>query len=248
MPMPDPTLLFVAFAFLIAGTVKGVIGLGLPTISIGLLAVLLPPAQAAAILIVPSVVTNLWQMFGGPHLAALLRRLWPMLAGAAAGTLAGTGWLSGAEARIGSVLLGVTLIVYGGLGLAAIRFQVAPAREAWLGPLVGLATGLVTAATGVFVIPAVPYLQAIGLEKDELVQALGLSFMVSTLALAGNLVLAGVAGPVFGTTALLALCSACLGMWAGRRLRARLSPAAFRRWFFVALIALGCALAAKGLA
>ena len=52
-------------------------------------------------------------------------------------------------------------------------------------------TGIITAATGVFVIPAVPYLQAIGLEKDQLVQALGLSFTVSTLALAANIARAG---------------------------------------------------------
>ena len=61
--------------------------------------------------------------------------------------------------------------------------------KAWepiLGPIVGAITGLITAATGVFVIPAVPFLQGIGLEKEELVQALGLSFTVSTLALAVN--------------------------------------------------------------
>jgi len=243
--MPDPTLVLVACAFLIAGAVKGVIGLGLPTISIGLLAVVLPPAQAAAILIVPSVVTNLWQMLGGPHFVALLRRLWPMLAGVAAGTLAGTGWLSGAEARIGAALLGATLIVYGGLGVFAVRFSLARSAEPWLGPVIGVVTGLVTAATGVFVVPAVPYLQAIGLEKDELVQALGISFMVSTLSLAGNLWLAGVSGPVFGTAAFAALAAACLGMWAGQRLRARLSPEAFRRWFFAALSALGTALIVK---
>ncbi|MBF3247578.1 sulfite exporter TauE/SafE family protein, partial [Pseudomonas aeruginosa] len=57
----------------------------------------------------------------------------------------------------------------------------------WAGPLVGLATGALTAVTGVFVIPAVPYLGALGLQRDELVQALGLSFSASTLALAVTL-------------------------------------------------------------
>jgi hypothetical protein len=56
---------------------------------------------------------------------------------------------------------------------------------------VGAITGLTTAATGVFVIPAVPYLQAIGFEKEELVQALGLSFTVSTMALAFNVAFEG---------------------------------------------------------
>ena len=70
------------------------------------------------------------------------------------------------------------------VGLAGFRWTVTPRHEGWLGPTIGAATGLVTGATGEFVIPAVPYLQVIGLEKDELIQALGLSFTVSTVALA----------------------------------------------------------------
>ncbi len=48
--------------------------------------------------------------------------------------------------------------------------------------MTGTVTGLIASVTGVFVIPSVPYLQAIGLEKEELLQALGLSFTISTLA------------------------------------------------------------------
>jgi uncharacterized protein len=86
-------LLLIAGVFLLAGFVKGVIGLGLPTISMGLLVLFMPPAAAAA-LIVPSLITNLWQMFGGANLAALVRRLWPMLAGVCLGTWAGAGLLA----------------------------------------------------------------------------------------------------------------------------------------------------------
>ena len=74
--------MFIAtIAFLIAGFVKGVIGLGLPTVAIGLLGLVMPPAEAAALLVVPSLVTNVWQLAAGPSLMTLLRRLWPMLLG-----------------------------------------------------------------------------------------------------------------------------------------------------------------------
>jgi uncharacterized protein len=65
------TLAAIAGAFLLAGFVKGVIGLGLPTVSIGLLGLLMTPAQAAAILVVPSLVTNTWQAAVGGGLLAL---------------------------------------------------------------------------------------------------------------------------------------------------------------------------------
>jgi uncharacterized membrane protein YfcA len=246
--MFDAATLFIAAVFVAAGLTKGVIGLGLPTISMGLLALVMPPVQAAALLALPSLVTNVWQMLSGTWLRAVTARLWPMMAGVCAGTWAGMGLMSGAGGRYGTMLLGIALAIYALTGLAALRYSIPRAHEIWAGPLVGGVTGLITAATGVFVVPAVPYLQAIGLEKEELVQGLGLSFTVSTAALAVNLARAdaldvGLAGPALG-----ALAMAAVGMALGQALRLRMSPPTFRRWFFSALLLLGLYLAARGLA
>lgn len=233
----------VAATFLLAGLVKGVIGLGLPTVAVGLLSLVMPPAQAAAILVVPSLVTNLWQLAAGPALRPLAARLWTMMLGVVAGTLAGGHVLTGDRPGLAVQALGVALLLYAASGLAAFRLAVPRRAEPWLSPLVGLATGLVTGATGVFVIPAVPYLQALGMERDELVQALGLSFTVSTLALAGSLLNGGaLAAEVAGVSA-LAVLPALAGMWAGQRLRGRIAPRTFRLCFFWGLLALGAHLA-----
>ncbi|MBL8665905.1 MAG: sulfite exporter TauE/SafE family protein, partial [Rhodospirillales bacterium] len=101
MHIPLDLALVVAIAvFLLAGMVKGLIGMGLPTIAMGLLAVIMPPAQAAAILIVPSFVTNVWQLVAGPAFAGLVRRLWSMMAGVIVGTITGSGVLAGNSAGI----------------------------------------------------------------------------------------------------------------------------------------------------
>ena len=240
----SPTLwALIAAVFVLGGFVKGVVGLGLPTITMGLLSLAMGPAQAAALLVVPSLVTNLWQI-GGPGFIALLRRLATLLVGVCAGVAAGSGWLGGGGAA--SLALGVALVVYAALGLLHWRLHVRPAHEAWLAPLVGVATGLVTAATGVFVIPAVPYLQALGLEKNELVRALGLSFLVSTLALTASL---GVGGALHGPALLgsaLAVAPALLGMGAGQWLRARVQAETFKTMFFAGLLLLGLYLALRG--
>ncbi|HWB47053.1 MAG TPA: sulfite exporter TauE/SafE family protein [Hyphomicrobiaceae bacterium] len=228
----------IAAVFALAGFVKGTIGLGLPTISMGLLALFMTPLQAAALLVVPSFATNVWQMVVGPYLATALARLWPMMVGVCAGTWAGAGLMSGTHARYGTAILGVALLAYAIMGLLAPVYAIQHRHERWLGPLAGAVTGLITAATGVFVIPAVPYLQAIGLEKEELVQALGLSFTVSTLALAVNLAAEGALSFSVAGASLGALACAGLGMWAGQALRQRLHPATFRRWFFMGLLAL----------
>jgi uncharacterized membrane protein YfcA len=237
--MLDTTLIYVGAVFALAGFVKGTIGLGLPTVSMGLLAVVMPPVEAAAILVLPSFVTNVWQMAAGPSLGALVKRLWPMMLAICAGTWAGLGLMTGASARYGVFLLGAALALYAVAALAAAPFRLPKGWERFAGPAAGLATGVISAATGVFVIPAVPCLQAFGLGKEELVQALGLSFTVSTAALAVNVAAEGALGAVAGGSAVVALSLACAGMWLGQMARVRMAPAVFRRWFFFGLLVLG---------
>ena len=144
--------------------------------------------------------------------------------------------------------LGAALVLYGGWGLSGARLPQVPApAQRWLGPLAGAATGVVTAGTGVFVIPAVPYLQALGLSRDDLVQALGLSFTVSTLALALALGARGAFAVDAMGLSLLALVPALAGMWAGQKLRHRISPATFRRVFLIFLLLLGAEMASRPL-
>lgn len=225
--------------FFLAGFVKGVIGLGLPTVAMGVLGTAMVPAEAAALLLVPSALTNVWQMFSGSHLKPLLRRLRPMMAAVCVGTLLGTGLISGESGRYATAALGTALTAYAALGLSGKRFPPPGRSEAWLGPAIGLTTGLISGATGVFVIPAVPYLAALGFERDELVQALGLSFTLSTIALAAGLAWHHSLPVEALGLSLLAFVPALLGMTAGAAIRAVVSPATFRFFFFVGLLGLG---------
>lgn len=226
--------------FVVAGAVKGMLGMGLPTVAMGLLGLAMPVSQAAALLTLPSLVTNVWQALRGPHGAAMLRRLWTLQAGSVAGILAGAAWLPTDSNGWASLLLGACLLAYGAAGLAGWRLpRPAPGRERRASAAVGLATGLLTAATGVFVLPAVPYLQALDLGKDQMGQALGIGFTVSTLALAGVLLHGGHLAPASAWQSLQMLLPALAGMWLGQRVRDRLSQAAFRRALFAGLALLG---------
>jgi len=237
--MRDGVLLFIAVVFTLAGFVKGVIGLGLPTIAMGLLALVMAPVQAATLLVVPSLLTNVWQMWSGPSLTAVIARLWPMMFAVCIGTWAAAGLMTGAYAPLMTAVLGLALALYALSGLMTVPIKVSRRHEWWLGPVAGAVTGVIAGGTGVFVIPAVPYLQAIGLEKDNLVQALGLSFTVSTLALAANVARAGALNvSILGPTS-IAVAAAVGAMWLGQYLRSRLDPPVFRRWFFAGLAALG---------
>lgn len=231
--------IWVGLTFTVAGLVKGVVGMGLPTVAMGVLSLVLTPAAAAAMLVVPSLVTNVWQLLAGPAFGALLRRLATMMVAVVVGTLLGIGVLTGQSAKLAGGGLGAVLAFYGLFGLLAPRFTVPKSAEAWLSPLIGLLTGLFTGATGVFVIPAVPYLSALGLAKEDLIQALGLSFTVSTLALACALAFSGQFQLAAASSSFVAVLPALLGMVIGQRVRGLLRPESFRRWFFVGLVVLG---------
>jgi uncharacterized membrane protein YfcA len=246
--MIDPVIASVICAtFLLAGIVKGVTGMGLPTVAMGVLGALISPLTAASLLLIPSFVTNLWQLLAGPAVSSLLRKLWPMMLAICAGTVTGVSWLVGGDTDLTTAALGGTLVLYAGYTLFAGQLRVPARAQWWLSPLIGGATGIVTGCTGVFVIPAVPYLQALGLSRDELVQALGLSFTVSTVALAIGLGAKGAFTVEASSLSLLALGPALVGMWVGQRLRNRISAAAFRRTFLICLLLLGAQMALRPL-
>jgi uncharacterized protein len=237
----------IAAAFVLAGFVKGVIGLGLPTVGIGLLGLIMTPAQAAAVLIVPSLVTNVYQCVAGGGLLALARRLWPMLAGLCIGTWIGAVLLPNGASGAATVWLGVALIIYAALGLFRVHFKVPPRSETWLGLIMGAATGAITVATGVFALPGVPYIQALQFERDKLVQALGMSFTVSTITLAIALSHAGELGTSLVVPSIAGLVAAVLGMGLGQVVRGMVKPETFRVVFCLGLLALGAHLALHGL-
>jgi len=233
-----PTILILA-TFLIAGTVKGVIGLGLPTVSLALLTVAIDLPTAMALLLAPSFVTNLWQALAGGNARLILQRLWPFLLPATVTIWIGASALTRVDLSLLSALLGALLMAYAGANLGGMRLTISPRQELWAGPLAGLVNGVLTGMTGSFVVPGVMFLQAIGLAREVLIQAMGMLFALSTLALAIALQRNALLTAEHGVLSITALLPAILGMVFGRWIRRRISEQLFRKLFFISLLVLG---------
>ena len=246
--MPSiPELILIAAIFLLAGWVKGVVGLGLATVAMGALGLVMPPVQAAALLVVPSLVTNVWQFVAGPSKLVVIRRFASMMLLVCLGTAVGIRFLTSGSSRWPSFALGSVLVLYAVIALFLPSFSVSQKAERRLSPMVGGITGILVGATGVFVVPAVPYLSALGLTKDELIQALGLSFTVSTVALAVALGASGSFSSGILVASAGAVVPALAGMFIGQYTRNRIEPAAFRKWFLVSMILVGGYMAVRSL-
>lgn len=243
--MSEQLYIYLFVIFILAGFVKGVTGMGLPTVAIGLLGIFMPLPVAAALLVIPSFVTNVLQLFSGPAMMQIISRLWLMMLLILAGTVAASSLLISINPAWSAFGLGVALILYATFALISPSLTVSPAREKWLSPVIGGVTGIITGATGVFVMPAVPFLQSLRFSKDELVQALGLSFTVSTVALAAGLYLHDAFRVEQFSLSFVAIFPALAGMWLGQKVRARISARRFRQCFLLFLIVLGMELTSR---
>lgn len=234
-------LLAAALILFAAGLVKGLTAMGLPTVGMALLSLIMPPAEAAALMVVPAILTNVIQFATGPRRLPTLRRFATLGAGAISGTLVGALALGGLTSHLAPALLGGTLVVYGAFGLSRKSLSTPAGLERWLSPVMGFASGLLTGTTGVTVMPVAPYLQSLHLDKEDLVQAMGLAFTLSTITLAATLSMDFTAGgdERLAAASLGALVPSFLGMEVGRRLRHAISQETFRSAFFACLTLLG---------
>ena len=240
-------VVFIAAVFLLAGGVKGVLGLGLPTVGMGLLSIVMTPAQAAGILVIPALVTNIWQVALGPAILALVRRFALMIVATVIGTFSTVEFLTKSSGSTATAALGAVLAAYGIYGLVGARLEIRPHVERWLSPLIGFVTGMLNGATGVFVIPTAPYLTALRLDKEELVQIVGINAFICPLALAAALMGQGQLRIEVAGSWIIALVFSLAGMYVGQIVRQRTAEQTFRRGFFIGLLALGAYMCLRAL-
>jgi uncharacterized membrane protein YfcA len=244
----DATVLaMAAFAFLLAGCVKGVIGLGLPLTAVAILGVVLELREAIPLLVIPVLVTNAWQVLQGGRLAELFRRFWSMNLLLAVGTWLGTVILFRVDPAPLAVLLGVVICAYTLINFFAIRLRVRDGTERFWSPVVGFVSGVLTGTTGSVGAPVAIYLQALRLDKDAFVQAVALSFLIAVVFWIPALIDQGAIDLQTAAWSTAALVPSAIGMWAGRRLRGRLSQEIFSKGVFAFLLVIGISLIRKGL-
>jgi uncharacterized membrane protein YfcA len=232
-------IVVIALAFIVAGIAKGAIGMGMPPIVIGLMTFAFPLDQSLAIMVLPAMVTNVWQAIYGGGFVRLLRRFWIM----AAAAMVGLSCVALSGAHLGSprafAWVGVLLVVYSLLALTAWRPAVSRSSERWANPIIGALSGAVVGFTGVAAVPFLPYMQSLDMDRHDLVQALGVMFLflIGSLTLA----LAWQGAFHFDTTVsgVAAIAPTMLGVWLGQKYRHAASPETFRRIFIVGMLALG---------
>ncbi|MGE5150999.1 MAG: sulfite exporter TauE/SafE family protein [Rhodospirillaceae bacterium] len=233
----------IAMAFVVAGVAKGAIGMGMPPIAIGLMSFAVPLDSAIAIMVVPTMVTNVWQAVYGGGFAVLMRRFGIMAVAAMIGILGVGLFLSDLGSPRTTGWVGVLLVLYSIIAMTPWRPRVPRRAEPWANPLIGLASGAVAGSTGVAAVPFLPYMQSLEMDQHELVQALGIMFLFITGMLAVSLAFHGAYHLTNSVAGVVAVAPTMVGVWLGQHARRRLSPQTFRRAFIFGMFGVGLHLA-----
>ena len=220
--------------------------MGLPTLSLAFMALLIDVPSAMALVLVPAFITNLWQALAGGHLGILTRRIWPFLLIAFVCTGLGGIAMVNTQTWMLTCALGIVLAIYSTSLLCGLKFRIGVKSETKYGILFGACNGVVTGLTGTFGIPGVQYLQSIGLGKDQMVQAMGILFLISSLGMGISLLQNSYLSIQLGKMSVIALFPALAGMIIGQKIRAKTPEPVFRSSLLVVLLFLGIYLFVTG--
>jgi uncharacterized membrane protein YfcA len=245
--MPLRMGLLVALAVAAAAFVKGAIGFGFPTLGTPLLTLLVDVKTAFLILIVPNIAMDALQFVRAGAPRATVRRMAPVVAFGAVGTVVGTYLLASFASRTVMLILGGFILTFVALNATRLSPRLPPRWEPWASPIVGFAAGVVGGITNVPGTPLVLYFYALRLTKQEFVSAVGFTFVLYKLVQLAAVTWYGLMSGALLAWSLLLTVAALAGFGLGLRVQDRLEPKTFNRVVLIFLAVLGAWLMVRNL-
>ena len=179
--MDEIDLIFILTAYIVAASIKGLTGIGFSTSCLPIMALRLDLKVAIPLVIIPSIVSNIVVMIQAGRFREALKRFWPMYLASIPGLLIGLSILVAINVSAAKAILGLVLIVYVSWALANKHLALSEKWERILKPPAGFFTGFINGLTGSQVMPSLPYLLSLNLHKNDFVQAINISFTLSSL-------------------------------------------------------------------
>ncbi len=245
--IPNDTIVLITLSFFAGGLSKGAVGIGLPLVSLPFIAVLLPPLQAIALLVVPVVSTNIFQVFHQGLFLTMVRRYWSLILTIAITAILASRMIVSVNNEALLIAIGFIIAIIGLMRVIRLPVGIPDRHEIWLNPLIGVISGLVGSVSNLFGPPVFAYLSMRGMAKDNFIVVIAMVFLVGAIPLHSNLFLLGVTTPEILILSALATIPVVVGMTLGTWLRARFSQAMFEKILVIVIIVAGLNLIRRGL-
>lgn len=225
LTLTDPaTLLVVTLALALGGILKGATGAGLPIIAVPVIAAVYDIRMAVALMVIPNLITNLWQIrkFRQHALERGFARNFAL--SGATGAICGTFILALLPVSLLQLAIAATILIYIGLRLVnpALQLSLTAARKL-LWPA-GFGGGVLQGAAGVSAPIAVTFLNAMRLPRPVFIFTVSMYFAsmcAAQLLFLSYLGLLTLDIAILGVFVLIPLfISMAIGEWIGRRISA----------------------------
>ena len=235
-----------ALALFAAGTVKGLVGIGLPLVSLSLLSLFLPLADAVILMPVPIIVANTWQSFSKPYFVPALRRFWPLVLAMFVGTVVGAQVLTSLDAASLNLLVGALMVLFSLSSFMNPQMRLPARFERELGVVVGAAGGFMGGVSALFGPPIILYLASLRLDRESFVGVISSIYLCAAVGLVIVFGSVGVMSQAQFVESAIASVPLMLGVWAGQRYRGGIREAAFRKLLLVVVLGVGVRLIVIG--
>ncbi len=231
------------FALGCGGFIKGALGVGTPLLTVPMMALVLPPQMAIAIMAIPVVVANLWQFSQAEHSSAVVKRFWPTFIGILIGTWVGVKILSVIDEQTLLITVGIAVITFALLQGSRKRFYLSESMVKPSGAFFGISSGLIGGISSFFGPMLVVYLISIrGLNKNQFVNAISFLYVCAVLPWAMNLYFFGILDQHMLIFSLIATLPVTLGLALGQRIRGHISEEKFKFLIIAILLVSGASM------
>lgn len=241
-------VLVIGLAYFLAGISKGAIGFGTPLVAVPLVATILPVPVAIALTIAPILTANLHLTVTAARPAVVMRRFWPLILFLVLGTAIGAQILTRVDQATISIVVGVVLLAFVTAQFLDLRPEVPAAAERWLGPAVGLASGLLGGVAGMMGPPFIVYMVSLRLSRDEFVGTISMFYLIGIIPLYVTLIVSGIIAWDEAIVSVLACAPLFAGIALGVWLRGRVSRTGFQRALLAMIFIVGLNLIRRGFA
>lgn len=232
--------------FLIAGTVKGILGFGLPLITMSLLPFIVPVELAIVLSALVQPATNIGQLISTGGAKQALYSTWTIVLALIPSVALGAWFLSELEGNIHMLILGLTLIGFALHSLSGFVFKISKERQNIIGGITGFVAGIVGMLTSINGMFFIMYLVGIGAKRNEFRAAIALLFIVSGVLINSGFWFAGLLNQNNIFIGILVLIPCFAGMWIGNIIGNRISNEVFRKMILYALLIIGCVFIWRG--
>ena len=233
------SLALILLAFAVGGTIKGMLGFGMPLTTMSLLSTFLDVQTAAALNVLPMLFANILQASRGGLLVTIVRRFWPLLLMLATGTWIGAtlvvaldpGWLLG--------ILGAIVVAFCASSYFHPQMQLPQRYERPVGIATGFVAGIIGGLSTIHGPPLIMYASCLRLAKETFIATLGTFFLLGGIFVTVAFVGRGVLNAETAPSSLACVVAVFAGMWLGERFSRRIDQERFRKAVLIVLMLLG---------